>query len=87
MLPYAEAGNQTFDGKGNFEGFFSASLNGELIASQEFFTGTYRHEGNCVYTNFAPVGGEVLEFHLYTTPKGTNLSYSAPGLSGRAMKQ
>jgi hypothetical protein len=86
VLPYAEAGNQTFDGDGNFEGYFSASLNGTLIASQQYFTGTYRYEGNCVYTNFAPVGDEVLEFHLYTGPKGTSLSYSGPGISGRAVK-
>jgi hypothetical protein len=85
-LPYVEAGFQTFDGEGNFDGVFSASLNGEAIASQEYFTGTYEHQGDCVYTNYAPVGDEVLEFHLYTTRKGTFMTYYAPGYAGTARK-
>jgi hypothetical protein len=90
-LPYAEAGVQTFYGDGTTEGVFSASLNGEPIASQDHFTATYTLEPDrgldCVYTQFAPVGDEVLEFHLYTTREGSNLTYFGPGVSGRAMKR
>ena len=91
VLPYAEAGVQTFYGDGTTEGVFSASLNGEPIVSQEHFTATYTLEPDlgldCVYTQFAPVGDDVLEFHLYTTREGSNLTYFGPGVSGRAMKR
>jgi hypothetical protein len=90
VLPYAEAGILNFDGEGYSEGVFSASLNGETIASQDLYTATYTLESNaaldCVYTQLAPVGDEMLEFHLYTTPQGTNISYFGPGVSGRAVK-
>lgn len=81
-LPYAEAGTWTLDGEGRAQGIFSASLNGATIASQEAFTATYRHEGDCLYTAFAPVGDQTLEFHLYLTNQGDTMAYYAAGISG-----
>jgi hypothetical protein len=86
VIHYAEAGFQNFDGQGNFDGFYSSTLNGEPLDSQQYFTGTYVHNSDCVYTNYAPVGEGELIVHMYTTPKGTYLTYSGPGSSGTAMK-
>lgn len=86
MIHYAEAGFQNFDGQGNFDGFYSSTLNGEPLDSQQYFTGTYELNSDCVYTNYAPVGDGVLIVHMYTTPKGTYLTYSGPGSSGTAIK-
>ena len=87
VLPYAEAGIWTLDGKGNAQGVFSASLNGVPIATQEAFTATYQQESGCVFTAFAPVGNEVLAFHLYTTHEGETITYFAPGFSGTQFKR
>jgi hypothetical protein len=82
-LPYAEAGTWTLDGAGHARGVFSASLNGATIASQEAFeNATYRHEGGCVYTAFAPLENEILEFHLYATDQGATIAYFTAGVSG-----
>ena len=45
-------------------------------------TATYRHETGCIYTAFAPVGGETLEFHLYLTDQGDTMTYYTAGVSG-----
>jgi hypothetical protein len=87
VLPYAEAGNWTLDGAGHAQGVFSASVNGATIASQEAFTATYRHEGNCIYTAFAPVGDATLEFHLYLADGGATMAYYTEGVSGTQYKK
>ena len=86
-LPYAEAGNWTFDGAGRATGVFSASLNGETFASREAFAATYRHEGDCVFTALAPVGDATLEFHLYPTDKADTMTYYSAGISGTQHKR
>jgi hypothetical protein len=86
-LPYAEAGNWTFDGAGRAEGVFSASLNGATFANREAFTATYRHEGDCVFTALAPVGDATLEFHLYPTDKAETMTYYSAGISGTQFKR
>ena len=63
---YVEAGNQFFDGEGNISGVFSASVDGEPIASQEAFTSTYSLDPNCTGGNVAPVGDAFIEFHIFT---------------------
>ena len=85
LIHYVEAGSQNFDGEGG-DGHASISLNGEILETQQYFTGTYTFKDNCMYSNFAPVAGEILEFHFYTTPKGTHLVYFGPGVSGTAVK-
>jgi hypothetical protein len=87
VLPYAEAGTWTLDGLGHARGVFSASLNGTTIANQEAFTATYRHESDCIFTAFAPVGNEVLEFHLYATDQGATMTYFTAGVSGTQFKR
>lgn len=86
VLPYAEAGNQTFDGEGNIAGVFSASVDGEPIATRDFFTATYSIDPDCTGVNVAPVGDGFIEFHIYTDPAGTVFSYFGEGFSGRGMK-
>ena len=87
VLPYAEAGTWTLDGQGHAHGIFSASLNGLTIADQEAFTATYRLESACVFTAFAPVGNELLEFHLYPTDQGATMTYFTAGVSGSQFKR
>ncbi|MCA1646762.1 MAG: hypothetical protein LC797_15330 [Chloroflexi bacterium] len=82
VLPYADAGTWTLDGSGHAQGVFSASVNGTTILDQEAFTATYRHEAGCVFTPFAPVGNDVLEFHLYATTQGATMTYFTAGVSG-----
>jgi hypothetical protein len=81
-LPYAEAGTWTLDGKGGATGVFSASLNGETIESLSAFSATYQHKSGCVFTALAPLGTELLEFHLYTTDQGATITYFTAGVSG-----
>jgi hypothetical protein len=85
-LPYAEAGNQTFDGEGNIAGVFSASIDGNPIAMREPFTATYSLDPDCTGVNVAPVGDGFIEFHIYTNQAGTTFSYFGEGFSGRGMK-
>ncbi|NJM42254.1 MAG: hypothetical protein HC853_16705 [Anaerolineae bacterium] len=75
VLPYAEAGTWTLDGAGNAQGIFSASVNGDVIANQEAFTATYQQKSGCVFTALAPVGDQMVEFHLYTTDQGNTMAY------------
>jgi hypothetical protein len=83
---YVEAGNQFIDGEGNITGTFSASIDGEAIASRESFTSTYSLDPDCTGVNVAPVGDGFIEFHIYTNQAGTTFSYYGEGFSGRGMK-
>ena len=87
VLPYAEAGTWTLDGAGNAQGIFSASVNGDMIANQESFTATYQLKTGCVFTALAPVGGQTVEFHLYTTDQGATMTYFSPGISGTQFRR
>lgn len=84
VRPYAEAGVWTLDGNGNAEGVISASIDGEPFATQQAFTATYEHAGNCVY---AVVDQFDIRVDLYTTPTGTPMTYFSPGFSGVQLKQ
>ena len=83
---YVEAGNQFIDGEGNMTGVFSASIDGEPIASREAFTSTYTLDPDCTGVNVAPVGDGFVEFHIFTNQAGTTFSYYGEGFSGRGMK-
>ncbi len=84
VRPYAEAGTWTLDGKGNATGIISASIDGVSFATEQAFTATYKHVGNCV---FAVVDEFGLKVDLYTTPTGTPMTYYSPGFSGIQLKQ
>ena len=87
VLPYAEAGTWTLDGAGNAQGLYSASVDGAVIASQAAFTATYQLKSGCVFTALAPVGDQLVEFHLYTTDQGTTMTYFSPGVSGTQFRR
>jgi hypothetical protein len=87
VLPYAEAGTWTLDGVGKAQGAYSASVDGEVIAGQEPFTATYKLKSGCVFTALAPVGDQMIEFHLYTNDQGTTMTYFSPGVSGAMFKR
>jgi hypothetical protein len=87
VLPYAEAGTWTLDGSGHARGVFSASLNGKTIANRESFTATYRLDSDCVFTALAPLGDELLEFHLYPTDQGATMTYFTAGVSGTQFRR
>jgi hypothetical protein len=72
---------------GNAVGVFSASVDGVAIASQEAFTATYELNSGCAFTAFAPVGDEMVELQLYTTPSGATMTYFGAGFSGTQIKQ
>jgi hypothetical protein len=85
VVPYAEAGVWTLDGKGNTEGVISISMDGKPFATRQAGSGaTYEHVGNCVYAVKDEFGFEV---DLYTTPTGSPMTYYAPGFSGVMLKQ
>jgi hypothetical protein len=84
VLPYAEAGIWTLDGKGNASGVISASINGEPFARGDAFTATYEYASGCVYTVTDEFG---LELELYTTPSGKTMTYFSPGFSGTQFRQ
>ena len=86
-LAYAEAGTWTLDGAGNAQGLYSAAVDGTVIANQEAFTATYQLKSGCVFTALAPVGDQMVEFHLYTTEQGTTMTYFSPGVSGTQFKR
>ena len=69
------------------QGLYSAAVDGAVIASQEAFTATYQQKSGCVYTSLAPVGDQIVEFHLYATDQGTTMTYFSPGVSGTMYKR
>lgn len=79
---YAEAGTWTLDGAGNAEGIYSAGLGGQTIANRQSFTATYEVVSGCTFAAFAPIGDEIFEFHLFTTPTGAMVTYYSDGFSG-----
>lgn len=82
VQPYAEAGTWTLDGAGNAEGIYSAGPGGQTIANWQSFTATYEIVSGCAFAAFAPIGDEIFEFHLFTTPTGAMVTYYADGFSG-----
>ena len=87
VLPYAEAGTWTLDGAGNAQGVYSAGVDGAIIANQESFTATYQLKSGCIFTALAPVGDQIVEFHLYTTDQGATIAYFSPSVSGTQFKR
>ena len=84
VLPYAEAGIWTLDGKGNAEGFISIGINGENFANKEPFAANYELVTDCVYEVTDEFG---LVVDLYATRSGSTITYYSPGFSGTMFKQ
>lgn len=62
----------------------SGSKNGESYVTREAFTASYELTANCVYKIVDQFGVEV---DLYTTTKGTPMTYYSAGLSGVQLRQ
>ena len=86
LIHYAEAGHQTYDGEGNFEGIYSSRLNGEFLDNLISFTGTYELQPGCVFIHFVPIGDEIVEMQAFATRDGTFMTYVGAGASGTARK-
>jgi hypothetical protein len=84
VLPYAEAGVWTLDGKGEATGIISASTNGVPFARRDAFTATYELSSNCVYHVKDQFG---LDVDLFASPSGDKIMYFSPGFSGTMLKQ
>lgn len=84
VVPYAEAGVWTLDGAGSATGIFSASVNGEVIATQKPLTATYELKPGCAYT---AVDSEGLVFDLYLINQGNTMTYFTAGVSGTQFKR
>ena len=59
----------------------------ETFARLEAFTATYRHESGCVFTALAPVGNEIIEFHLDVADQGATMTYFTAGVSGTQFRR
>ncbi len=86
LINYAEAGFQTYDGAGNFEGIYSSRLNGEFLDNMVSFTGTYELQPGCVFVHYVPVGDEIVEMQAFATRDGTFMTYIGAGVSGTSRK-
>jgi hypothetical protein len=71
-VPFAIAVVQTFDGKGRTQGVFSANVNGNVVAHQVRFTGTYTVKPDCTGTQtLMPAPGNANHYDTFTTPDGS----------------
>ena len=86
LIHYAEAGFQTYDGNGNFEGTYSSRVNGEFLDNLVSFTGTYEFQPGCVFIHAVPIGDEIIEMQAFATRDGTFMTYVGQGASGTARK-
>lgn len=86
LIHYAEAGFQTYDGQGNFEGIYSSRLNGEFLDNMLSFTGTYELQPGCVFVHHVPIGDEIVDMQAFATRDGTFMTYIGAGASGTARK-
>jgi hypothetical protein len=66
-VPFAVAGREVRDGKGNIEGIYSANFNGE-ITRNEPFSGTYTVNADCTGTNTFPDG---THYDMFIAPDGS----------------
>jgi hypothetical protein len=83
VLPYAEAGTWTLDGKGNAAGIISGSIDGVPFATRDAFTATYKLETGCTYS---VVDAFDLHLDLYAAPDGKTMTYFSAGFSGTQYK-
>ena len=66
-VPFAVAGREVRDGKGNIEGIYSANFNGE-ITRNEPFSATYTVKADCTGTNTFPDG---THYDMFIAPDGS----------------
>ena len=79
VVPWAAAGVWIFDGAGNSQGLYSASINGEAIDRQKIFTATYELKSGCVFKSVDSLG---IVYDVYAIDQGTTATYFAAGVSG-----
>ncbi len=84
VVPWAAAGVWIFDGAGNSEGLYSASMDGEAIDRQKPFTATYELKPGCVFKAVDSLG---IVYDLYSLDQGTTMTYFAAGVSGTMYKR
>jgi hypothetical protein len=73
-IPIANAGMETFDGKGAVEGRYTQSVNGEI--SRATYSGTYTITPECVVTyTITDSTGATSQFDEYVSPDGDELTF------------
>jgi hypothetical protein len=71
----AVAGIQVFDGRGHAHGFYSQSLNGQILRRVSF-TATYTLNSDCTGTHTATdATGAVYHTDQYSLPSGTRVTF------------
>ena len=69
-VPFAEAGNGVYDGKGHVQGLVSVSTNGQ-ITRLSHYTGTYTVNPDCTVTETDTTSGGTLHFDEFVRPDGS----------------
>jgi hypothetical protein len=67
QLPFAVAGREVRDGKGNVKGVASSNFNGEVFRNEPF-SGTYTVNADCTGTNTFPDG---THYDMFIAPDGS----------------
>jgi hypothetical protein len=70
QIPFAVAGREVRDGKGNINGVSSANFNGS-ITRNEPFSGTYTVNADCTGTNTYPDG---THYDMFIAPDGSEFT-------------
>jgi hypothetical protein len=77
-VPFAEAGNGVYDGKGHMHGLVSQSANGQITRKIQY-TGTYTVHSDCTATETDTVPGAVFHFDEFITLDGSQFSIIETG--------
>ena len=70
QLPFAVAGSEVRDGKGNIKGVASGNFNGEVFRNEPF-SGTYTVNADCTGTNTYPDG---THYDMFIAPDGSEFT-------------
>lgn len=68
-VPFAQAGNEVYDGNGHAQGTVSLSVNGQ-ITRLATYTATYSVNANCIATETVTIPGSTLHFDEFITQDG-----------------
>ena len=72
--PFAQAGRDTFDGKGNISGVFSGNFNGTIVRGD--YAGTYTVNPDCSGSaTFTDNLNQTSHFDMYVADEGNELVY------------
>ena len=70
QIPFAVAGREVRDGKGNIKGVASSNFNGEVFRNEPF-SGTYTVNADCTGTNTYPDG---THYDMFIAPDGSEFT-------------